>query len=53
MENGHKTWNLECHEFLRIKVTEDSQKRIGIYKLQLVGVHWTRNAMNEQRITLF
>jgi hypothetical protein len=56
MKNGHETWNLECQEFLKIKVAEESSKRISIYKLQLVGVqgvHGTRDALNEQRITLF
>jgi len=38
MENGRETWNLECKEFLQIKVAEDSRKRISTYKLQLVGV---------------
>jgi hypothetical protein len=56
MENGHETSNLECHEFLQIKVTEDSHKRISIHNLQSVGVqgeYGKRNALNEQRITLF
>ena len=56
MENGHETWNFECQEFLQIKVAEESCKRISIYKLKLVGVqgvHGTRDAMNERRITLF
>jgi len=56
MENGRETWNLECKEFLQIKVAEDGRKRISTYKLQLVGVqgiHGTRDALNEQRIKVF
>jgi len=53
MENGHETWKLECQEFLQLKVTEESRNRISIYKIQLVGVRGTRDALKEQRITVF
>ena len=44
MENGHETWNLECQDFLQIKVAEESRNRISIYKLQLVGVQGVHGA---------